>query len=86
MWVEQVPVDWLMSKYLFGFSPNAPAPEDAPVRAYLAEHKLQPRWRGLEDYDGELYEVWCFGECYLGPHLYAIADLQRQYAEPAAVE
>ena len=86
MWVERVPVDWTMSKFLFGFSKDAPGPEDAPVQAYLAEHKLQPRWRGLEEYDDEVYEIWCFGECYLGPHLFAIAALHREHAEAAPVE
>jgi hypothetical protein len=56
------------------------------VRAYLAEHKLQPRWRGLEEYDDEVFEIWCFGECYLGPHLFAIAALHREHVEGAAVE
>ena len=81
MWVERVPADWFMSKYLFGFSQRTPAPEDGPIRAYFAEHGLEPRWRRLEEYDGEPFEVLCFGECYLGPHLRAIVDRYRQCVE-----
>lgn len=80
MWVEAVPAGWMMNKYLFGFSERTAAPEDAPVRAYLAEHKLEPRSRHQEEYEGESFEVLCYGECYLGPHLRQIADLAKQHA------
>ena len=82
MWVEQVPADWFMSKFLFGFSQRAPAPEDAPIRAYLAAHRLEPRWQRGEEVDGEPYEVLCYGECYIRAHLRAIADLYREHAAP----
>ena len=85
MWVERLPADWFMSKYLFAFSQREPAPEDAPIRAYLAEHGLEPRWQRTEEHAGEPFEVLCFGECYIGPHLRAIAALHRQGVERSAV-
>ena len=55
-----------------------PEPEDKAVKAYLAEHELVPKWHGTDVLDGREFEVLLFGGCYLGRHLQAIEEIQRE--------
>jgi hypothetical protein len=70
-----------MSTILLIFDQEQPDPEDEEAKRYLAERSLEPR----RTFDTTVQErtcvVWQFGGCYLGRHLDAIADIQKQYIE-----
>ena len=63
------------------FDLDCPNTEDGPVREYLAEHELEPRYRWDNELEGNRGEVLQFGGCYLGNHLQGIGQLQRNAVE-----
>jgi len=63
------------------FDVERPDPEDEPVRDYLAEHELEPRYQWEAENDGRKCHWLQFGGCYLGKHLQGIGQLQRQAVE-----
>lgn len=81
MLIRVEPLDWDMAAVFLLFDNDEPAPEDEPIRSYLAERGLEPKRTAKTTVDDRECEVWRFGSCYLGPHLYAISELQREIVE-----
>ena len=81
MYIKVEPAGFFMHTVKRIFDLNFPNSEDGPVRAYLAEHQLEPRYRWDDDLEGNLVEVLQFGGCYLGNHLQGIGQIQRNSVE-----
>ena len=77
MWIAFEPNGW-MAHVNLAFSKVNEAIEDGRVRAYLAEQRLDPRRVLTEESEGHEFEVWQFGECYLGMHLQRLESLRWQ--------
>ena len=75
------PKDWNMHTVLMFFNEEEPHPEDADIRRYLEERRLEPRRQYNTELAGENFEVWTYGGCYLGRHMNALADIQRAVVE-----
>ena len=75
------PKDWNMHSVIMFFKQEEPHPEDADIRRYLEERHLEPRRRYDTELEGEKFEVWTYGGCYLGRHMNALADIQRAVVE-----
>lgn len=63
------------------FDVERPDPEDQPIRDYLAEHELEPRYQWEANHDGRKGQWLQFGGCYLGNHLQGIGRIQRHAVE-----
>ena len=75
------PKDWNMHTVIMFFKEEEPHPEDADIRRYLEERRLEPRRQYNTEIEGEKFEVWTYGGCYLGRHMNALADIQRAVVE-----
>ena len=81
MFIKVEPAGFFMHTVKLIFDLDCPNSEDEPVREYLAEHQLEPRYRWDNELDGNRGEVLQFGGCYLGNHLQGIGRLQRHAVE-----
>ena len=81
MYIKVEPAGFFMHTVKVIFDLDCPNTEDGPVREYLAEHQLEPRYRWDEDLEGNRGEVLQFGGCYLGNHLQGIGQIQRNAVE-----
>ena len=81
MRIKVEPKEFFMYAVYLAFDRQNPNGEDEHVRAYLAEHELEPRGRGVESVEGRESDVMYFGGCYLGRHLKVIGDMQKQAVE-----
>ena len=81
MRVRVEPKDFLMHSVFVAFSQDHPDPEDADVKAYLAERDLIAKRLMRQNWDDQDFEVMYFGGCYLGGHLRVIGDMQRKAVE-----
>ena len=75
------PKDWNMHTVIMFFKEEEPHPEDADIRSYLEERHLEPRRQYNTELEGEKFEVWTYGGCYLGRHMNALANIQRAVVE-----
>ena len=84
MYITVEPAGLMMHTVKLVFDPADPAPEDRPVRDYLAEHQLEPRYHWFAEIDGlegRQCEIMQFGGCYLGRNLQNIGLMQRRAVE-----
>ncbi len=81
MFIKVEPAGFFMHTVKLIFDLDCPNQEDGPVREYLAEHELEPRYRWDDDLEGNRCEVLQFGGCYLGSHLQGIGQIQRNAVE-----
>ena len=81
MFIKVEPAGFFMHTVKLFFDLDSPNQEDGPVREYLAEHELEPRYRWDDDLEGNRCEVLQFGGCYLGNHLQGIGQIQRNAVE-----
>ena len=81
MYIKVEPAGFFMHTVKLIFDLDCPNTEDGPVREYLAEHELEPRYRWDNELEGNRCEVLQFGGCYLGNHLQGIGQLQRNAVE-----
>ncbi len=81
MFIKVEPAGFFMHTVKLFFDLDCPNQEDGPVREYLAEHELEPRYRWADDLEGNRCEVLQFGGCYLGNHLQGIGQIQRNAVE-----
>jgi hypothetical protein len=79
--VETEPNGFMMVRYKLYFNQQRPDPEDAWVVAYLEEHGLAPRRQLHEEHEGIPYQVWHFGQCYLGRHVARLGELYQKGVE-----
>jgi len=63
------------------FDVERPDAEDQPIKDYLVEFELEPRYRWEAEHDGRRCQWLQFGGCYLGKHLQGIGQLQRRAVE-----
>lgn len=75
------PKDWNMHTVLMFFNEAEPHSEDADIRRYLEERRLEPRRQYNTELAGEKFEVWTYGGCYLGRHMNALSEIQRAVVE-----
>ena len=81
MYIKVEPAGFFMHTVKLIFDLDCPNPEDGPVREYLAEHQLEPRYRWDNELEGNRGEVLQFGGCYMGNHLQGIGQIQRNAVE-----
>ena len=81
MIIRVEPKDWNMHTVLMFFNEEEPHSEDADIRRYLEERRLEPRRQYNTELAGEKFEVWTYGGCYLGRHMNALADILRSVVE-----
>ena len=81
MFIKVEPAGFFMHTVKLIFDLDCPNPEDGPVREYLAEHQLEPRYSWDDVLEGNQGEVLQFGGCYLGKHLQGIGQIQRNAVE-----
>lgn len=81
MLIKVEPAGFFMHSVQMIFDLANPDAEDGPVRDYLADHQLEPRYQSTGEYEGRQCEVMQFGGCYLGRHLQSVGQLQRQAVE-----
>jgi len=81
VFIKVEPAGFFMHTVKIIFDLDCPNSEDGPVREYLAEHELEPRYRWDDDLEGNRCEVLQFGGCYLGNHLQGIGRIQRNAVE-----
>jgi len=81
VFIKVEPAGFFMHTVKLIFDLDCPNSEDGPVRDYLAEHQLEPRYHWDNELDGNRGEVLQFGGCYLGNHLQGIGQLQRNAVE-----
>ncbi len=77
MYIKVEPAGFFMHTVKLIFDLDCPNSEDGPVREYLAEHQLEPRYHWDDELEGNRGEVLQFGGCYLGNHLQGIGQIQR---------
>lgn len=86
MFVRVEPKDWMMYSIFLHFKQGTPDREDAEVKKYLTEHRLEPKRESTLELEGEQFDVMYFGGCYLNAfHMNAIADIQRSEVEREAL-
>ena len=78
MIVNIEPKDWNMHSVTMFFNREKPETEDAAIRRYLDDNRLEARRQYETVLDGETFEVLTFGGCYLGRHTSALAEIQRR--------
>ena len=76
MLIKVEPAGFLMYSIQMVFDLVNPDAEDQPVRDYLQEHQLEPRYQSQGEYEGRQCESMQFGGCYLGKHLHEVGQLQ----------
>ncbi len=81
MFIKVEPAGFFMHTVKLIFDLDCPNQEDGPIREYLSEHELEPRYRWDDDLEGNRCEVLQFGGCYLGNHLQGIGQIQRNAVE-----
>ena len=81
MYIKVEPAGFFMHTVKLIFDLDCPNSEDGPVREYLAEHQLEPRYCWDNEWEGNRGEVLQFGGCYLGSHLQGIGQIQRNAVE-----
>ena len=81
MFIKVEPAGFFMHTVKLIFDMDCPNSEDGPVREYLSEHELEPRYRWDDDLEGNRCEILQFGGCYLGNHLQGIGQIQRKAVE-----
>jgi hypothetical protein len=81
MRIRVEPKEFFMYTVFLAFGKNRPDPEDEAVRAYLADHQLEPKVQGTNTLEGQEFDVMAFGGCYLGKHLGVVQDMQRHAVE-----
>ncbi len=81
MFIKVEPAGFFMHTVKLIFDLDCPNQEDGPVREYMAEHELEPRYRWDNELEGNSCEVLQFGGCYLGNHLQGIGQIQRNAVE-----
>ena len=81
MLIKVEPAGFFMYSVQMIFDLTNPDAEDGPVRDYLTDHQLEPRYQSTGEYEGRPCEVMQFGGCYLGRHLQSVGQLQRQAVE-----
>ena len=81
MYIKVEPAGFFMHTVKLIFDLDCPNSEDGPVREYLAEHQLEPRYCWDNELEGNRGEVLQFGGCYLGSHLQGIGQIQRNAVE-----
>ncbi len=81
MFIKVEPAGFFMHTVKLFFDLDSPNQADGPVREYLAEHELEPRYRWDDELEGNRCEVLQFGGCYLGNHLQGIGQIQRNAVE-----
>lgn len=81
MLIKVEPAGFFMYSVQMIFDLTNPDAEDGPVRDYLSDHQLEPRYQSTGEYEGRPCEVMQFGGCYLGRHLQSVGQLQRQAIE-----
>ena len=84
MLIRLEPKEWMMNSVFLYFDQNTPSPEDEAVRKYIASNSLVPKKEGETTWDDRDWDVMYFGGCYLGRHLGAIDQIQKEEAEKAA--
>ncbi len=81
MYIKVEPAGFFMHTVKLIFDLDCPNSEDGPVREYLVEHELEPRYCWDNELEGNRGEVLQFGGCYLGSHLQGIGQIQRNAVE-----
>ena len=81
MLIKVEPAGFFMYSVQMIFDLANPDAEDGPVRDYLSDHQLEPRYQSTGEYEGRQCEVMQFGGYYLGRHLQSVGQLQRQAVE-----
>jgi len=76
--VRLQPKEWMMYSVYLVFDEDNPDLEDESIREYVNTHNLIPKMQGQAMFDQQKREVMYFGKCYLGSHLEAIQDLQKE--------
>ena len=76
MLIKVEPAGVLMYSVQLVFDLVNPDAEDQPVRDYLQEHQLEPRYQSQGEYEGRQCESMQFGGCYLGNHLHEVSQIQ----------
>ena len=84
MLIRLEPKEWMMNSVFLYFDQNTPSPEDEAVRKYIASNSLVPKKEGETTWDDRDWDVMYFGGCYLGRHLGAIDQIQKEAAFSAA--
>lgn len=79
--IKVEPAGFLMYTVQIVFDVERPDAEDQPVRDYLAEYGLEPRYQWYAEDDGRKCQWLQFGGCYLGKHLQELGQLQRHAVE-----
>jgi len=85
MRISVEPKEFFLYTVFLAFNRQHPNGQYEHVRAYLAEHELEPNGRGIETVEGQEYDVMHYGGCYLGRHLKVIGDMQRREVEQELV-
>ena len=81
MLIKVEPAGFFMHSVQMIFDLTNSDAEDGPVRNYLTDHQLEPRYQSTGEYEGRPCEIMQFGGCYLGRHLQEVGQLQRQAVE-----
>ena len=81
MRIKIEPKEFFMYSVFLAFRQEQPDPEDEAIKAYLDTHELIPKAQGIDQIEGQAFEVLYFGGCYLGNHLQVIEDMQRRAVE-----
>ena len=81
MLIKVEPAGFFMYTVQMIFDRARPDSEDGPVREYLADHELEPRYQYDIEHEGRPCQVLQFGGCYLGRHLQSVGQIQRHAVE-----
>ncbi len=73
--METITVSPAEQRVLLLFDAKTPGGERDKLVEYLNAHDLTPRREYTEERDGTEYLVYYFGQCYLEPHLEAVAAI-----------
>ncbi len=73
--METITVSPGEQRVLLLFNAKTPGGEREKVEEYLEAHDLMPRREHTEERDDTEYLVYYFGQCYLEPHLEAVAAI-----------
>ncbi len=81
MFINVEPAGFFMYTVKLVFDLERPDTEDQAVRDYLADYKLEPRYKYETEPEARRCEVLQFGGCYLGRHLQSVGQIQRHAVE-----
>ncbi len=76
--METITVSPGEQRVLLLFDGETDGGEREKVEEYLKAHDLTPRREYTEERDGTEYLVYYFGQCYLEPHLEAVAAIAER--------